>query len=173
MEDNSKPKSNAKLKNLPAEEQAEIYALFTETAERPAKSLDEVAAMLGVSRDTVWRWQQWYRLHLRLESAKATADQVRLEFLKENPDADPEHAERAAQFAFTAETLQNGNVKAFVALAKLRLDQRKVAVDERRLRLLEERAREAKEKLTQAATAAKGGLTEETLKRIEEAAHLL
>lgn len=143
----SKPKSNAKLKTLPEEQQAEIYALFTATEDRPAKSLDEVAAMLGVSRDTVWRWQQWYALRSRMEAAKATAEQVRMEFLKDNPDADPADAERAAQFAFTAETLHNGNVKAFVALAKLRLEQRKVAVDERKLALLEAKEEKAKEVL--------------------------
>jgi hypothetical protein len=148
-----KPKSNAKLKTLAEDAQAALYALFTSTDGRKAMSQAEVAAEVerrhgfSVSVDTVSRWQRWYPLHLRLESAKATAEQAKLEFVKENPDASPEDAERLGQYVFTSEMVENGNVKAFVALAKLRLEQRKVAVDERKLALLEAKEEKAKEVL--------------------------
>lgn len=60
--------------------------------------------------------------------------------------------------------------------AKLLLQREKQAVDERKVALLEEKAAQAKREIEAALAGAKakgGGLTEETLRRIEEAANLL
>lgn len=175
------PRADAKLKTLPEEEQAELFALFTANELRPALTLEQVQAEVPlrygftVSMGSLSSWRSWWALRSRMEAAKARAEQARLELLAQSPDMDPAKLEAVAQMVFTAETLEGGDVKSYVALAKLRLDKAKVDLDSRRIVLLEQAAREAKEKLQAVLSGAqsKGGLTEETLKRIEEAANLL
>lgn len=79
--------------------------------------------------------------------------------------------------AFEALHSPGGNEAAVVKLAKLLVSKGKNDVDARKVALLEEKERaaaEAKRQLNEATSEArKGGLTEETLKRIEEAAGLL
>jgi hypothetical protein len=67
--------------------------------------------------------------------------------------------------------LKAGEDKGLIALAKLEIEQEKVRQNDRRIKLLEDRAADAKEKLT--AVVARGGLSADTLKQIEEAASLL
>lgn len=82
-----------------------------------------------------------------------------------------------SQQAFELLTSPDPNPSELVALGKLLLSGRQTALDARRVTLLEEKARQAaqaKEQLNEATAAVrKGGLTEETLRRIEEAANLL
>lgn len=175
----AKPRSDAKLKNLPEDAQAELFALFTASELRPAMSLEQVQAEVPlrhgftVSLDTLSRWRSWYSLRSRMDAAKAKAEQARLAMLTSDPDMTPDKLEAVAQMVFTAETLENGDVQSYVALAKLRLKAQEVEIIQRRIKILEDKASEAKAKLEAATSAARGGLTEETLKRIEEAANLL
>ena len=173
------PRADAKIKTLPEETQAGLYRLFSAEGGRAAMTLEEVRGVLAsqhglsVSLASLSEWRSWYGMRARMEAAKARAEQARLELLSSNPDMSPEKLEQAAQMVFTAEVLEQGDVKGYVALRSLRLKEMEVEHAGRKLRLLEERASQAKASLEQAATAAKGGLTEETLKRIEEAANLL
>lgn len=176
-----KPRADSKLKNLPTEQQAAIWELMhPQTPDTTPWTLDAVAVFcqerLGFSTtlSSLSEWRSWYQLGRRMDAASNRANQTAIE-LARNSDLSPEDIERVAQTVFTAETLEQGNVKGYVALAKLRLASKAQAMDERKLALLEANAREAKAKLLAMTTAAKstGGLTPETLRQIEEAAGLL
>lgn len=81
-----------------------------------------------------------------------------------------------SQQAFELLTSPSPNPSDLVKLGKLILQGQKQAIDERKVALLEEKAKladEAKGLLESAVKDARSGLTEETLKRIEEAANLL
>ena len=117
---------------------------------------------------------KWLRLKKRMESAAERSSQARLA-LASDPTMTPEMLARVGQMVFTAETIEDGNVKAYVELVKLQLQARSLEINAAKLKLLVDAAAEAKAKLTALASSAKsqGGLTPETLKQIEEAAGLL
>jgi len=127
-----------------------------------------------VSISVLSEWRSWYALRRRMDAARERADQTRLALLQD-ASLRPDEIERVAQAVFTAETLEAGNVKGYVALARLRLQGQKVDIDRRKIALLEAAAAEAKEKLLALTATAKtkGGLTPETLAEIEAAAGLL
>lgn len=143
------PRADAKLKTLPEESQAAIFALFTATPDREPMTLEDACGWvyaqkgISVSLDTLSRWRSWYALRARMDAAKAKAEQARLEMLTQNPDMSPERLEEVAQMVFTAETLEGGDIKNYVALATLRLNQRRTEMDERKLKLLEAKAAQA------------------------------
>lgn len=82
-----------------------------------------------------------------------------------------------SQKLFEMLTSPSTDPREVVALHKEMIRARQTRLDERKVAMLEEKERaaaKAKEQLNEATTAARrGGLTEETLKRIEEAASLL
>jgi hypothetical protein len=73
---------------------------------------------------------------------------------------------------FTAETLEDGNVKGYVALAKLRLASRALDHDARRLAVLEAKAAFA-DAVKAAAENSTGGITAEQMAEIERKLKLL
>ena len=77
------------------------------------------------------------------------------------------------QLAFEVMSSPNPQPGDVVKLTKLLIESRKQDLDERKVRLLEDNAARAKAQLAAVVTESKGGLTPETLKRIEEAAALL
>jgi hypothetical protein len=79
-----------------------------------------------------------------MELAAQRANQTSIELAK-NSDMTPEDIERVAQTVFTAESLQAGDVSAFVALAKLRLQNRALDLDAKKFALLEKKAAKADE----------------------------
>jgi hypothetical protein len=175
-----KARADAKLQNLPEERQAEIWRLLHPEDGGQPLTLEAAAAALpgmvgfGVALSTLSAWRAWFALKRRLEAAADRAEQVKLELAKD-PSFTPDDLERAGQTLFTAEAIEEGNVRAFVALVRERNRAKALGVLERRVALLEEKAAEAKAKLEAAATRAKagGGISEETLMEIEAAAKLL
>ena len=176
-----KPRADSKLKNLADGDQETLWLLMHPTDSTvEAYTLEAVQVHVqeehgfSVSLSTLSEWHSWYALKRRMDNAAARANQTALE-LARNSDLSAEEIDRVAQTGVTAETLESGNVKGYVALAKLRLASRALDHDARKLALLEENASQAKAKLQEAMAGAKsaGGLTPETLKQIEEAAGLL
>jgi hypothetical protein len=173
-------RADAKLKNLPAEALEELWLMRNPGEDGEKLTLEAIAVEVPLrfgftcSVSSLSEFYKWLRLKKRMEGAQARAIQARLE-LARDPSMTPEDLDRAAQTIFTAETLEEGNVKGYVALAKLGLQRRALDHDARKLALLEEKAAEAKAKIMALTTAAKsqGGLTPETLAEIEEAAGLL
>jgi hypothetical protein len=143
-------------------------------------SMEAIAALLpdtyniSCSVSVVSEFYKWLRLRKRMENAAERASQARYA-LAQDPNMTPDMLARVGQMVFTAETIEDGNVKAYVELVKLQLQARSLEINARKLKLLEDSAKEAKARLTALTTAAKsnGGLTPETLKQIEEAAGLL
>ena len=146
-----KPRADSKLKNLPDSEQEALWELLhPQDAEATPWTLDALAVDIqerlgfSVSLSTVSEWRSWYALKRRMEMAAQRANQTSIELAK-NSDLTPEDIERVAQTVFTAETLQGGDVKGYVALAKLRLASRALDHDARRLAVLEAKAAQADE----------------------------
>ena len=73
---------------------------------------------------------------LMMENAQARANQAKLEWLKENPAASPDELEKLGQMVFTAETIEGGNVKGFVALMRERSRRKALEIDSAKLAIL-------------------------------------
>ena len=131
-----KPRADSKLKNLAQADQETLWLLMHPTDSTvPAYTLEAAAVhcqeelALSVSVSTLSEWHAWYALAQRMEAAAQRANQTAIE-LARNSDLTPADIERVAQTVFTAETLETGNVKGYVALAKLRLEFQKLELKE-------------------------------------------
>lgn len=171
-------RADAKLKNLSTEDLEFLWTMRNPSEGGEKVKLEDVRVYcrndLGVevSLSTLHEFYSWLTLKKRMERAELRAEQTKLEMLKAG-SFNAEDMERVAQAVFTSECLEEGNVKAYVALANLRLKRMALDQDERRIKLLEENAASAKAKLESLVSTNRGGLTAETLKVIEEAAGLL
>jgi hypothetical protein len=176
-----KTHANAKVKNLPDEAQEELWLLLHPTDTTvPPYTLE--AAMVHLKEahgvecalSTFSEWHSWYALQRRMINAQARAEQAKLEWVKENPEASPDELERLGQMVFTAESIEGGNIKGFVALMRersrrkaLEIDSAKLAILQRKADRLDELERKAKE------MKAGGGLTAETIEMLEKKLKLL
>lgn len=132
------PRADAVLKNLPDEEQAEIFSWFKATDDRKAMTLEQALAALAargisVSLSSLSEWRSWYSLARRMERYKARAEQARMEYLLANPDATQDRLDEVAQMVFTAEAIDTGDRSGYVEIATLRLKARAAAQAERKL----------------------------------------
>lgn len=183
MSADKKPRADAKLKGLPEADQETFWRmLHPEDAEVKPSTLEDLRDFIlrrydfeTLALSTLSEWRSWYALRQRTLNAQARAEQAKLEWIRENPEATPEELERLGQMVFTAEAIEQGSIKGFVMLMRERSRRQALDIDRRKLELLEAAAAEAKAKL-EAATAkakSKGGISEETLAEIEAAANLL
>lgn len=172
-------RSDAKLKNLPADALEELWRFRYPEEEGKKLSYEGILVELESSYSVtssmgaLSEFYSWLRLKRRIESAAERAQQVRFELAKDS-SITPDDLERVAQTVFTSESLSDGDVKSYVALATLRLHQKRTDLDERRLILVEAKAKrldelEAKAKELKAG----GGLSEETLEMLEKQLKLL
>lgn len=148
------PRADAKLKNLTEEEQESLWSYLQEKTgdgkRRPLTDLlSEVPLRHGftTSAPSLSEWRSWYGLKRRMDRAKKRADQARLEYASQHPDLDPSELEKIGQLVFTAESIENGNIKAYVQLMALRLEAAKVAQGSEKIRLAEEALAQAERKL--------------------------
>lgn len=138
----NEPRIDAKLKNLPKDALEDLWRFRNPEEGGKKLSFEEILVEIplryGVtsSLGALSEFYAWLKLKRRMESAAERAEQVRIELAKDNT-INAEDVERVAQMVFTSESLEAGNVKAFVALAKLRIAQKQVAQDERRIAMLE------------------------------------
>jgi len=146
MEPDKQPRADAKLKNLPDEDQEALWEyLHPSDPEERRRTLNEAQSEVPlrhgftVSLASLSEWRSWWGLRRRINAARERAEQTRLELLKD-ASLRPEDIERAAQAIFTAESLEQGNAKAYVALATLRLKGKQLDLDRARLALLEKKA---------------------------------
>ena len=141
-------RADAKLKNLPEAALEELWRYRNPEEGGEKMTLEAIAVEVPlrwgftVSLSTLSEFYCWLRLKRRMDAAAERAAQTKLELAKD-PSFSSEEIERVAQTVFTAETLETGDVKGFVALAKLRLNARKLDQDERRIALLEAKAAKA------------------------------
>jgi hypothetical protein len=143
-----KIRPEAKIKTLPEEVQSTLWELTNvamEGREKPMTYVEARAWLLNehgvtTSQGAFSEWYSWYGLQLRTERAKERAAQAQADAAMMDPNLDPKFLDRLGQMVFTAETIEGGDVKAYVALMKLRIQERQLAQDDRRLALLEEKA---------------------------------
>lgn len=188
-----KTRADARLDNLPAEIQDELYRRLTENQEEHIEK-----AYLWGRPDTLEEARDWlqanhnfktavsslsgWRANRRLrEDLAATDDEVRAlqDWLRVNAtDLSSEDILEVGNLLFANRALKENDIASYKAVADLILrrqtgtrDDRKIAVMEAKL----EDARTAKAQLTDSVARAKqaGGLTAETLAQIEAAAALL
>jgi len=172
-------RADAKLKNLPPEILEDLWR-FRNPEEDGEKLtfvavLAELQTRYGIvsSLASLSEFYSWQRMERRMTEARARAEQART-LLAQDPNATPEAIANVGHMTFTSEMVQDGNVKAFVALEKIRLASRQLDFDHRRLQLLEGKAQrldalEAKAKEIHQA----GGLSAETLEMLEKQLKLL
>lgn len=165
-------RADAKLKNLPPEILEELWRLRNPADEDEKKfTFVEVLVWLkghGIdsSLGALSEFYSWLRLKRRIEAAAERATQVRMELAKDSTIT-PDDLERIAQTVFTAETIEGGDVEAFVKLATLRLNRQRVDQDERKLKLLEAKAAFYDAVKEKAKNAGSGGVTAEQMEEIE------
>lgn len=145
-------RSDAKLKNLPEDKLEELWQCrYPEDEDAVKLSYDEILVALpdmvgySVSRSTLGEFYAWLRQKRRMDAARQRSEQAKLRFMQDMPDASPEELERLGQMVFTSETVEEGNIKGFVALMRANNTKKKLQIEERRIHLLEERARKADE----------------------------
>lgn len=140
------PRSDSKLKTLPEAAQEEIWGWFQRDGEREPMRMEDAQAEVAlrhgftVSLGSLSEWRAWYGLRRRMDAARSRAEQARVEWMLENPDASPEALEKVAQSVFTAEALEAGDIKSFVALAQLRIRARALDLDAEKLAILKRKA---------------------------------
>lgn len=171
-----KPRSDSKLKTLPADQQAALYALLQGKSYKQA--LPIVREKLGVSTSeaALSQFFSWYPLSRRLEQAKSFADQLK-DTLAKNPalNLDAEKLSMVAQVAFEAQAVQEQDSDLYIALRKRRQKDAELTLRQQnqnlRLRQYEEKITAARANLEKAAS--KGGLSKETRELIEQQLKLL
>ncbi len=176
----SKARSNSMLLKLPEPLQYEIFEKLEAT------TYDETIR---------WAWQDRslkiskHQLEIFYDVMKGRRAQNRraarvedklLDFARRDPTRTPEFMAQLGDYIFTEITLAEEETADYVKIQKLQIDRLKaendarvIAQTERKLALVEEAAAKARGALGAAKDAASQGLTEETIKRIEEAAKLL
>lgn len=176
-----KTHANAKIKNLAEGDQETLWLLLHPTDSTvPAYTLEAALVHLqeehGVecALSTLSEWHSWYALRRRMENAQARADQAKLEWLRENPTASPDELEKLGQMVFTAESIEGGNIKGFVALMRERSRRKALDIDAAKLAILQRKA----DRLDELEAKAKeiktgGGLSAETLELLEKQLKLL
>jgi hypothetical protein len=173
--------AHAKVKNLPDDDQETLWLLMHPTdTTAPPYTLE--AALVHLQEEhgiecalsTLSEWHSWYALKKRMENAQARANQAKLEWLKENPEASPDELEKLGQMVFTAESIEGGNIKGFVALMRERSRRKALDIDSEKLAILKRKA----DRLDELEAKAKelkqgGGLTAETIEMLEQKLKLL
>jgi hypothetical protein len=173
-----------KLKALPATKREAIWGWLAELEDgKPltnAAVRNRLATQFGIrlQRDgqlsVFWSWQAH---QMRTESYNAKIEQFEEFYAAQNPNASRDRVRDAAIAFFMTETAANGDREGFVDMANLDLreregatrarhEERKISVSERRVALLEQKSA-AYDRAKAALNEAKGGITPETLERIE------
>jgi hypothetical protein len=177
----AKPNSQSVLKNLTAERQEEIFQRMTvNTAEWPDTSYRAVRRWLKddglvTSEAALSEFYSWYALRQQLKRNESTVETMLADLKKFKPELTAEEMDRAGQLFFTALAIQE---KDSLTFSRIRADKRGVRAQElesRKIALLEKKAAaydRAQAALTDAKNS-KGGITPETLKRIETELRLL
>jgi hypothetical protein len=140
-------RADAKLKNLPREALDELWEMKNPGDEdTKAMTLLEICAVIPkrfkieIGKSALGEFYQWLELQRRMDRAAERALQAKLELAKD-PTIHSDDIDRIGQTIFAAEALEAGDVKAYVALAKLKLAASKQALEGQKL------AAAAKEKI--------------------------
>lgn len=177
--DDKEIRSDAKLKNLPDQALEELWLMRHPGEDGEKLTMEAIAAILpetyGVScsLSSLSEFYKWLRMKKRMEAARQRAEQARLA-LASDPNITPADLSRIGQMVFTAETIEDGNVKAYVELVKLQLQAAKQDIELRKLKMLEAKAARLDEMEAKAKELKQGGgLSAETLEMLEKQLKIL
>lgn len=138
-------RADAILKNLPAEALEDLWRMRHPEEGGEVMTLEAICVEIprlynvSCSMGALSNFYKWLRLKRRMEEAKSRSQQVVEELAREGSMSAEELME-AGQMVFASETLDNGNVKAFVQLLKVRNDSKRLEQESRRIALLERKA---------------------------------
>lgn len=183
-----KPRSDSPLKNLSEERQAQIIDWCNEPKTDTCVGGHKFAKQqladdgLKVSEGALSDFYSWWHLRRDFQRTDSLTHDFEELLRKEFPTADPTRIQEFGQSFFTMQAMAKRDSGEFREMEKLRLaketaetkgrqEEKKLQLAERRIVLLEENQAKAKEQLK--AVVAKGGISADTLKTIEEAAKLL
>lgn len=177
MASTRKPRSDSRLKMLPEEVQEDVGSRLGEPGYTLDMAAERFAAEHGVdtSRSAVHEWYRWWRLQRRLSAAQERAAEM-VERLAAD-GVDTAALADAGDAIFLAEAMESGDERAYAMIRGTMI--RRQALDNeaaklrQRVREYEEAQAAAKAALEDVVKSGDGGLTPETLRRIEEAAGLL
>ena len=145
MEPEKEIRADAKLKNLHPEALEDLWLMRNPGEDGEKLTLEAIAAAMpalygfSCSVSSLSEFYKWLRLKKRMESAAERSSQARLA-LANDPAMTPDMLARVGQMVFTAETIEDGNVKAYVELVKLQLQAAKQEMELRKLKIMEEKA---------------------------------
>lgn len=188
----NKPRADALLKNLPVERQDEIWSRLTvKTAEWPDTSYKAVRKWLAadglkVSQNALFEFYSWYPLRLQAREDEQTTEAIKQNLKEEVSNISEEELDAFGQKTFGLLAIRHQDLNGFVTVRsarthalleekKLKLREQKLSQDERKIILMEKKAEaydRAQATLT-AAKSSKGGITKETLAKIESELKLL
>lgn len=181
-------RSDAKLKTLPEDIQAEMWRMRTTPVdaegmtcapgEGSAMSQAEVrewlAATHGVSSSAgaFSGWESWYATQRLVGNTKQQTLDLMEAMATRFPGVSEADLMRQGQVWFSLKSLENGDAKLFEKLFRLHLQVQELEISQRKIALLEEKARFADE-VKKAAENREGGLTAEDMAEIERELKLM
>jgi hypothetical protein len=172
------PRSDSRLKNLPADTLDELWDLkYPADREQKALSLAEVRGVLRdqykieISMAPLCEFYQWLEIKRRMDARERLADQLKLAMAADKSISD-DQIKRAGQRLFMSDGILEKDAKVFLAAvastqddaklrhteAKIGLAKEKVNIDKRKLAMLEAKAAKADQA---GAITNDGALTEE------------
>lgn len=173
-------RADAKLKRLPEELRRQIWLMRNpQDVEDKKFTMDELVVWLRkehqvqTSTTAMHSFLPWLDMWMRMDMAKDRAAQASEEIAKD-PNSTPESVARVGQMVFTSEMVNQGNVKAFVELERIRLQAISLENENRKLKLLESKAARLDELEAKAKELKQGGgLSAETLEMLEKQLKIL
>jgi hypothetical protein len=162
MNTEGKPRSDSKLKTLPEERQCEIFEYArTHTL---AETVDWLRANgVDTSSAALSPFLHWYRIRSQMTASEQTIQQMLEKVATQNPDITPERIYQLGQVFFAGLALAKQDPQAWCITQR-------TALSRARLDLAIKKYQEAKQ--AQDASQAPGGLTPETVTKIENELHL-
>lgn len=143
-------RADAKLQNLTDEDLLELWKWRNpQDADQKKMTYKEISVEVPlrwgftVSLSTLSDFYKWLKLWKRTRDMRMREAQARRELLEQNPNASIEDLERLGQMILMSETVEDGDIKGFVALLKAKATNKKLNLEERRIKLLEDAAQKA------------------------------
>lgn len=124
-----KPRSDARLKLLPEDQQERIWRWLTEDK----KSLEETAVLcfddlnVRTSRTAVGEFFKWYRLQLRMRDRESRVEQIVNDLQKAGANLSADQVQQYGAALFMSEAIESADGEGFVAAARLHLQSKELA----------------------------------------------
>jgi hypothetical protein len=183
-------RSDAKLKTLPEDIQAEMWRMRTTPVDadgspcKPSEGAPMTQAEVLEWLEDVHRvhssagafsaWESWYGTQRTVGNTKQQTLDLMEALRSKHPEASEEEILEMGQMWFSLRSMETGDAKIFEKMYRLRLLRKSSEMDSRKLALLEAKAKRLDELESKAkALRSGGGLTPETLEMLEKQLKLL